>query len=82
MAEDLSEPLWVGTLLYGFTGGYFGRDSYGPKRVEAVGRDWVIARDEMLGPVMARVPHPSKLAQYATREAAEEAGQDYEGPDA
>lgn len=35
----------VGTVLYGFCGGYFGSDSYEDKRVEAVGADWVVARD-------------------------------------
>ena len=34
----------VGTKLYGFCGGWFGRDAYGDKRVEAVGVDWVVAR--------------------------------------
>jgi len=36
----------VGTMLYGFCGGHFGRDSYESKRVEAVGADWVVCRDE------------------------------------
>lgn len=38
--------LLPGDLLVGYCGGYFGRDSYGDKRVEAVGADWVVARDE------------------------------------
>jgi hypothetical protein len=32
-------------MLYGFCGGCFGRDSYYDKRVEAIGSDWVVARD-------------------------------------
>jgi hypothetical protein len=36
--------LQVGQTLYGFCGGYFGRDSYHDKRVEAVGADWVVVR--------------------------------------
>lgn len=36
----------VGTLLYGYCGGHFGRDSYERKRVEAIGADWVVAREE------------------------------------
>lgn len=36
----------VGQPLYGYCGGWFGRDSYRDKRVEAVGVDWVVARDE------------------------------------
>lgn len=37
--------LAIGTKLYGFCGGIFGRDSYGDKRVEAVGVDWVVVRE-------------------------------------
>lgn len=46
MAQTLTLPmiLPVGTMLYGFCNGYFGRDSYGNKRVEAVGADWLVAR--------------------------------------
>ena len=36
----------VGDKLYGHCGGCFGRDSYDDKRVEAVGADWVVAREE------------------------------------
>lgn len=35
-----------GSILYGFCGGCFGRDSYANKKVEAVGPDWVVAREE------------------------------------
>lgn len=35
----------VGDTLYGFCGGAFGRDSYEDKRVEAVGKDWIVCRD-------------------------------------
>lgn len=35
----------VGDMLYGFCGGYFGRDSYGDKVVIAAGGDWLVARD-------------------------------------
>lgn len=38
--------LLVGQQLYGYCGGYFGRDSYGDKRIEAVGSDWVVVRTE------------------------------------
>lgn len=36
----------VGTKLYGFCGGFFGRDDYNDKRVEAIGTDWVVVRYE------------------------------------
>lgn len=40
------QKLVVGAILRGFCGGAFGRDSYDDKRVEAVGADWVVVRDE------------------------------------
>lgn len=36
----------VGDRIRGFAEGHFGRDSHDDKVVEAVGRDWVVARDE------------------------------------
>jgi len=40
--------LKIGQLVYGFCGGIFGREfnSYGNKRVEAIGFDWIVLRDE------------------------------------
>ena len=37
--------LYIGQVLYGYCGGYFGRDSYGNKRIEGVGIDWIVCRD-------------------------------------
>lgn len=34
----------VGQRLSGFCAGYFGRDEYSEKVVEAVGPDWIVAR--------------------------------------
>lgn len=34
------EAVRIGTKLYGFCDGCFGRDSYSDKRVEGVGADW------------------------------------------
>ncbi len=43
----------IGDTLYGFCNGYFGRDSYGDKRVVAKGnergRNWIVALDEFEG---------------------------------
>ncbi len=39
--------LYIGTALRGFCCGAFGRDAYEKKRVEALGVDWVVARDEL-----------------------------------
>ena len=36
--------LAVGTVLKGYCGGWFDRDDYDDKRVEAVGVDWIVAR--------------------------------------
>jgi hypothetical protein len=49
----------VGEPIHGFAGGAFGRDSYGCRRVEAVGWDWIVTRDESGEPEFAsgsRVP--------------------------
>ena len=43
----------VGSKLKGYCGGEFGRDSYDDKRVEAVGADWIVAREEDGTPVFA-----------------------------
>lgn len=36
----------VGSVLHGYAGGYFGRDSYSHKRVEAIGKGWLVVRNE------------------------------------
>jgi len=36
----------VGSVLHGYCGGYFGRGSYDHKRVEAIGKGWLVARNE------------------------------------
>lgn len=35
----------VGEEIHGFAGGYFGRDSYDCRIVEAVGKDWIVTRN-------------------------------------
>ena len=47
--------LQIGQILYGFCGGHFGRDfaAYHDKRIEAVGVDWVVVRDEKGNPNFA-----------------------------
>ena len=49
----MSASLYVGTILYGYCEGYFGRGSYGDKRIEAIGADWVVVREEAGDPVFA-----------------------------
>ncbi len=36
----------VGLSLYGFCNGHFGRDSIETKRIEGLGADWLVARDD------------------------------------
>ena len=37
--------MFIGTKLYGYCNGFFG-DSYEDKRIEAIGVDWIVTRDE------------------------------------
>lgn len=77
MTRD-DEPLRVGDVLYGFCGGAFGRDSYADKRVEAIGADWVVVRedngavgfacDDTRDPRSTRASTPVELAKYRTEE--------------
>lgn len=63
-------PLRVGDILYGFCGGEFGRDSYGDKRVEAIGADWVVVRGGgLLDTDLPDLYHgdPEDLFQYTTK---------------
>lgn len=45
----MSRPLSVGDVIHGFAYGAFGRDHYHCVRVEAVGPDWIVARDPSRG---------------------------------
>ena len=60
-------PLRVGDKLYGYCGGEFGRDSYSTKTVEAIGSDWVVAREEE-GPIVFYAGPPEGLLVYTTDE--------------
>ncbi len=61
----------VGTLLYGFCGGYFG-DTYEAKRVEAMGVDWLVAREVDSGKVCFCDVPPETLESYSTPEESDE----------
>ena len=45
-ADAIPRPLTRGDVLHGFANGVFGRDQYDCCRIEAVGPDWIVARDE------------------------------------
>lgn len=61
--------LRVGQMLYGFCGGAFGRDSYADKRIEAIGVDWVVVRDEYGHPGFYQ-GYPERLLEYTKPEIA------------
>lgn len=63
-----------GDTLYGYCGGAFGRDGYGPHTVVAMGRDWVVCRGGQIG---GDYPYlyagdPADLEEYLTEEEYEE----------
>lgn len=58
-------PLRVGDMLYGFCNGSFGRDSYGDKRVEAIGSDWVVVRED--GTPLIYRGDPEDLCEYRSK---------------
>lgn len=45
MIASMTERVEVGDIIHGFAGGAFGRDSYACRRVEAVGADWIVTRN-------------------------------------
>lgn len=58
-------PLVVGQVLHGYCGGIFGRDHYDCSRVEAIGPDWVVVRDDEGYPGFASgVERLAKLRAY------------------
>lgn len=40
-----ARPLNVGDVIHGFAYGAFGRDHYNCVRIEVIGPDWIVARD-------------------------------------
>jgi hypothetical protein len=64
-------PLRVGDVLYGFCGGRFGHDSYDDKRVEAIGADWVVAREDS-GQAVFHHGDPELLTEYRHGDASDE----------
>jgi len=72
---DPVPPLAVGDVVgsdydghAGFCGGMFGRDSYGPKTVLAIGRDWVVAREQdSTGRVVLCRYGPESVVQYRVK---------------
>ena len=42
----MTTPLAVGDVIHGFANGAFGRDHYDCTKIEAVGPDWIVCRNE------------------------------------
>jgi hypothetical protein len=59
----------VGTVLEGYCGGCFGCDSYEDKRVEAIGADWVVAREIEKGNAVFYDGRPEDLEEYVKKDA-------------
>ena len=57
----------TGTILQGFCRGYFGRDSYEDKIVEAIGVDWIVAREVDSGKVVFTNTSPEELRKELNR---------------
>ncbi len=57
----------VGIIIYGFCSGFFGRDSYSDKQIEAEGKDWIVARaldDENARPEFADFNNEEEKNMY------------------
>lgn len=59
--------LRIGDLLHGYCRGCFGRDSYDNKRVEAIGADWIVVREEDGSPNFYH-GNPEDLEEYKNKE--------------
>lgn len=66
-----ARPLAPGDIIHGFANGAFGRDHYDCVRIEAVGPDWIVARDpreHWTGPSFASGRRSLELCQQARDE--------------
>lgn len=71
MTDQPARPLAVGDTIHGFAYGAFGRDHYDCVRIEAVGPDWIVARDPdkgWAGPSFASGRDSLQLCQQARDE--------------
>lgn len=67
----MTSPLAVGDVIHGFAHGVFGRDHYDCVRIEAVGPDWIVARDpdsEWNGPSFTTGQRSLELCQQSRDE--------------
>lgn len=73
--------LAVGTLLYGYCGGFFGRNSYDTKRIEAFGADWIVVRSIKVGinaiPEFAFFENSAQMISYVADWSSEKTKEDW-----
>ncbi len=55
---------YLNKTLCGFCNGFFGRDSYGDKLIEAIGIDWIVVRNEKGEPEFAKFPSTITMLNY------------------
>lgn len=61
----------IGDVFSGYCNGYFGRDSYGDKSVEALGIDWILCREDGGGVVLATFSNNDEMIEMVERWKAE-----------
>lgn len=66
MEVVVAVPARVGMVFPWYCNGYFG-DSYRPKRVEAIGHDWIVVREIETGTALFADVPPDKLDELAER---------------
>jgi hypothetical protein len=59
--------IYIGTPLYGYCGGIFGRDSYNKKRIEAIGHDWLVVRDTNEVPDFASFSSMEEMVNFVAK---------------
>lgn len=58
---------WIGKTLYFYCAGYFGSQSYADKVIEAIGKDWIVAREVNFGtPVLATFDSREEMEEKLT----------------
>ena len=64
---------YLGVRIFGFCNGYFGRDSYEDKVIEAIGHDWLVARGlDSSRPEMASFENWEELEKYVSEWSSQE----------
>lgn len=62
--NTFSKDEFVGTTLFGFCNGFFGRDSYEDKVIIASGSNWIVADSGSIHPEFASFGENENMAVY------------------